>query len=160
MTPQLFTDQTYLRLAQGVAAAGTCLRGQYGALWLGPEGQPLASGYNDAPPGLPRCNDWADSPPADHLSISQVGCDIEDNHCVRTIHAEMNGIIAAARRGLILAGSTLYVSGRPCARCALAIVAVGACAVVWPEVQTYHNDDPDRVLRTFELGKVAVRVIA
>lgn len=49
---------------------------------------------------------------------------------------------------------------KPCCRCATAIVAIGACAVVWPQVQTYHTDDPDRVLRTFEQGGVAVRLIA
>jgi len=41
------------------------------------------------------------------------------------IHAESNGIIDAARRGISLIDSTLYVTGRPCFECAKKLIQVG-----------------------------------
>lgn len=56
--------------------------------------------------------------------------------CVRTVHAEMNAIIAAARFGVCLEGSTLYVSMTCCSNCARAIIGVGVKRVV--AAKRYH----------------------
>ena len=39
---------------------------------------------------------------------------MEDNHCIRTIHAENNAIIAAAKNGVCIKGATAYVNWEPC----------------------------------------------
>jgi len=43
----------------------------------------LATGYNGSLRGLPHC--------------TEVGCLIENGHCVRTVHAEANAILQAAK---------------------------------------------------------------
>lgn len=42
---------------------------------------------------------------------------MENGHCVATIHAEVNAIIQAARNGVNIDGSTLYVTASPCWNC-------------------------------------------
>jgi cytidine deaminase len=53
----------------------------------------------------------------------------------RTVHAEMDAITTAARRGLELGGSTLYTTTFPCHECARHIVAAGIKKVIF--VQPY-----------------------
>ena len=49
-----------------------------------------------------------------------------------TAHAEMNVICNAARTGVKLLGSTMYVTTHPCKECAKAIVQAGIVEVVIP----------------------------
>ena len=51
-------------------------------------------------------------------------------HCMRTIHAEENAIIQAAKFGISLQGSALYCKMEPCRACAMSIVAAGIKKVV------------------------------
>ena len=51
----------------------------------------------------------------------------------RSVHAEMNLISNAARRGVSLSGATLYVTTFPCHNCAKHIVASGISKVVYLE---------------------------
>lgn len=53
-----------------------------------------------------------------------------------TSHAEENAIAHAARSGARLKGCTLYVTHRPCCRCARAIIQSGIIAVVVGDGQT------------------------
>lgn len=160
-------DATHLTLAGVWARRATCLRGQYGCVYVDADNQVLASGYNGAPRGLPHCTDPL-GPMQDVRTLEDgsvigwtpdVGCLMEDSHCVRSVHAELNGIIQAARTGVSLLGSRLYVTGRPCQRCALAIVQVGVVEVIWPKEQTYHTDSEGAVLATFREAGIAVRLI-
>ena len=50
-----------------------------------------------------------------------------------TIHAELNGILKAAKEGIILIGSTLYVTHSPCRACASMLIQVGVKNVVYGE---------------------------
>ena len=51
----------------------------------------------------------------------------------RTVHAEMAAITDAARRGLSLAGSTLYSTTFPCHMCARHILSAGIKSVIYIE---------------------------
>lgn len=51
----------------------------------------------------------------------------------RTVHAEMDAIMSCARRGVGLAGCTLYATTFPCHNCARHIVAAGITRVVYIE---------------------------
>ena len=42
---------------------------------------------------------------------------MEDGHCVRTVHAEANAIVQAARNGARIDGGTIYVTASPCWGC-------------------------------------------
>ena len=87
----------------------TCERANVGAVAL-IDGRPLLSGYNGAPSGEPHC--------------SEIGCDIENGGCIRTVHAEANLVAMAARVGISLAGSRIYCTYSPCLVCARLLLNV------------------------------------
>src|SRR5205823_8721516 len=64
------------------------------------------------------------------LPISQIRNLIEFG---RAVHAEMAALIDAARRGVSVAGCTMYVTTFPCHLCARHIVAAGIKRLVYIE---------------------------
>ncbi len=76
----------------------------------------IATGYNGSIPGDDHCD--------------EAGCLIVDNHCVRTVHAEMNALIQAARRGHAVEGATAYITNMPCTTCSKALITAGVQRVV------------------------------
>lgn len=97
-------------IARLAASRSTCPRAQVGCVIV-KDNQVLATGYNGSPPGAEHCN--------------QGGCQMEHGHCVRSIHAEVNAVGQAARRGIALSGATAYVTHAPCRQCQKALVASG-----------------------------------
>jgi dCMP deaminase len=120
-----------MEIANVVAKRGTCNRADVGAV-IAREGRIISTGYVGAPAGQPHCTD--------------VGCEI-GNHkgCTRTIHAEVNAIVFAARFGIATDGGTIYSLLCPCYDCAKAIVNAGIVRLV------YHLEYRDsRGLRMLE----------
>jgi len=73
---------------------------------------------------------------------------MEDGHCVRTIHAEANAIIQAARNGVRIDGATVYVTASPCWGCFKMIANAGIQRIVFGE---FYRDE--RIFRfATELG--------
>jgi dCMP deaminase len=106
----------FLAIAEVVSRRSTCPRAHVGAVIVSAGNRILATGYNGSPPGEAHCDD--------------IGCLMEDNHCQRTLHAEVNAIAFAARAGVRLQGGRLYIwSSRgdsiPCRECEKVIKAVG-----------------------------------
>ena len=96
-------DDYYLDIAMMVAARSTCLRRQYGAVIVNND-EIIATGYNGAPRGEQNCCDLGE--------CQRIVNDIphgEKYEMCRSVHAEMNAIISAARKDMI--GSTLYLVG-------------------------------------------------
>lgn len=110
-------DRFYMHLAEAWALRSTCLRGNVGCVFVDDSGYVLSSGYNGAPRGLPHCD--------------QVGCLEYDDHCVRSVHAEMNAIIFAARQGVSLVNSRVFTTTRPCIRCTGMLIQVGVKEIIW-----------------------------
>lgn len=54
-------------------------------------------------------------------------------HCVRTVHAEANAIIQAAKNGVRIDGATLYTTAFPCWPCFKLIANAGIQRVVYGE---------------------------
>ena len=117
--------ETFMAVAQVMSNRATCPRLRTGAVIATADHQIVASGYNGAPRGLPHCD--------------EVGCLMEGGHCVRAVHAEANAILQAARRGVSLAGTTMYTLHRPCIRCAVTIVQSGVMRVEW--LYDYDSDE-------------------
>lgn len=65
-----------------------------------------------------------------------VGCMMRANHCVRTIHAEVNALLECSPEER--KGATIYVTARPCAECSKLIINSGITRVVY--AQDYHVD--------------------
>ena len=97
-------DNYYLDIADTVLIRSTCLRRKYGAIIVLND-EIIATGYNGAPRGRKNCPDIGKCLRAE-LDIPQG----ERYELCRSVHAEANAIISAARRDMI--GSTLYLVGR------------------------------------------------
>ncbi|MGM9522671.1 MAG: deoxycytidylate deaminase [Oscillospiraceae bacterium] len=94
----------YLDIAQTVAERSTCLRRQYGAIIVR-EDEIISTGYNGAPRGRKNCADLGVCK-RDQLGIPSG----ERYELCRSVHAEQNAIISAARRDCI--GATMYLAGK------------------------------------------------
>ena len=108
-------DEYFLKLAMLASERATCPRMHCGCV-LVKNKNVIATGYNGSIPGDEHCE--------------EVGCMIVDNHCVRTVHAEMNALIQAAKRGHAVEGAIVYVTNMPCTTCAKALITAGVTRVV------------------------------
>lgn len=102
-------DRLFMDIAERFAEQSTCTRGNVGAVIVR-DRRIISCGYNGSPPGHPHC--------------TEVGCDPPDG-CLRTIHAEANAILWAARAGIATFEATMYSTHAPCRTCAQAIAAAG-----------------------------------
>lgn len=123
-------DDYFLDLAEKVATRSTCDRLHVGAVIV-KDRNIVATGYNGSPSGLAHCDD--------------VGHLIKNGRCERTIHAEQNAIIQAAKHGTTIEGSEIYVTHSPCYTCAKFIITAGIKRVVCRTL--YSKDDVVDFLR-------------
>jgi dCMP deaminase len=68
------------------------------------------------------------------VSGSKVELELNNVTTSDCIHAELNGVLKAAKEGICLKGSTLYVTLSPCEMCAPMIAQVEVARVVYDEV--------------------------
>ena len=108
-------DEYFLKVAMLVSERATCPRMHCGCV-LVRDRQILSTGYNGSIPGDKHCEDD--------------GCIIVDNHCIRTIHAEMNAILQCSSHGISTHGSTAYITNMPCTNCSKALITSGIKEIV------------------------------
>ena len=96
-------ENYYLDIAETVAHRATCLRKKYGAIIVKNDSI-LATGYNGTPRGRQNCCDL------NFCQREKLGIPRGERYeLCRSVHAEMNAIIAASRENML--GSTLYLVG-------------------------------------------------
>ena len=95
-------ENYYLDIAQTVAERSTCMRKKYGAIIVKND-VIISTGYNGAPRGRKNCNEL-DFCMREKLNIPRG----ERYELCRSVHAEANAIIAAARERML--GATLYMA--------------------------------------------------
>ncbi|MGB2601475.1 MAG: cytidine/deoxycytidylate deaminase family protein [Candidatus Omnitrophota bacterium] len=116
-------DEYFMRIAHLVSTRSTCMRRKVGAVIVKNK-QVLATGYNGAPTGITHCD--------------KVGCLREElgvpsgqrHELCRALHAEQNAFLQAARHGVSLDGSILYITTQPCSICAKMIINVGIRKII------------------------------
>ena len=93
----------YLDLAEMVSQRSTCLRRRYGAVIVNND-EVVSTGYNGAPRGRKNCTEvgWCIR---EKLKIPRG----ERYEICRSVHAEANAIISAARDRML--GASLYLTG-------------------------------------------------
>ena len=111
-------DEYFMNIAREVATRSTCSRKHVGAVIVR-DRTILSTGYNGSVRGLPHCD--------------EVGHMMEDGHCVRTIHAEANAIIQAAKNGTRIDGAAIYVTASPCWTCFKTTANAGLTRIVFGE---------------------------
>jgi dCMP deaminase len=120
---RLSWDEYFMKIAQVVASRSTCERKLVGAVIV--RGRTiLSTGYNGSIRGMPHCTD--------------VGHMMENGHCVATIHAESNAILQAAKNGVMIDNSAIYVTASPCWLCFKQIANAGIRRIVYGE---FYRDD-------------------
>lgn len=116
-------EDYFMNIAREVSTRSTCDRKHVGAVIV--RGKTiLSTGYNGSLRGLPHCD--------------EVGHEMENEHCVRTIHAEANAIVQAARHGVQIEGSEIYVTASPCYDCFKMIANVGIGAIYYAQ---FYRDE-------------------
>jgi len=113
----------------------TCHRKSVGGI-LVLEGRTIMSGFCGAPSGLPHCTDEG------------VGCLIQvrdgRESCMRTLHCEPAMISFAAKEGIAVDGSELYITLSPCYECAKLLINSGIKAVYY--LEGYSGADGIKIL--------------
>lgn len=129
-------DEHWLKIAKVVSERSTCLRRNFGAVIVKGDRQ-VAVGYNGSARGTANCCD--------------IGWCLKDKYGIKEgagydrcragpLHAELNAIINAAREGVNISGSTMYISGLyadgketasyPCKGCQKSIINSGIEKVI------------------------------
>jgi dCMP deaminase len=130
-------DEYFMRIAKEVATRATCDRKHVGAVIVRDKSI-LATGYNGSIKGLPHCDEDG------HMMV--------DGHCVRTIHAEANAVIQAARNGVRIDQACIYVTASPCWNCFKMIANAGINRIGFGE---FYRDE-----RIFEFsGKLGIELV-
>ncbi len=116
-------ENYFMNIAREVATRATCDRKMIGAVIV--RGKTiLSTGYNGSLRGLPHCD--------------EVGHEMENGHCVRTVHAEANAIVHAARHGIQLEGAEIFITASPCYNCFKLIVNAGITKIYYGE---FYRDE-------------------
>ena len=126
-------DHYYVTIAADLCERSTCLRRRFGALIVKND-EIIATGYNGAPRKTKSSLDhgwcWREKHAIPHGKNYEL---------CRSVHAEQNAIIQAARRDMI--GATLYIAGEnadrsicdafPCVVCIRMIINAGIERLVY-----------------------------
>ena len=108
----------FMNIAKEVATRSTCDRKYVGAVIVR-EKTILSTGYNGSIKGLPHCD--------------EAGHEMVDDHCIRTTHAEANAIVQAAKNGVEINQSEIYVTASPCYNCFKLIANAGIKTIYYGE---------------------------
>jgi dCMP deaminase len=111
-------DEYFMEVARTVATRATCPRASVGAVVVR-DHRILTTGYNGAPRHVAHC--------------TEVGCLMQNGHCVRTTHAEANAIVQGALHGVGLAGATIYCTHQPCLSCSKLLISAGILRIVYEQ---------------------------
>ena len=137
-------ESYYLDIAETVLERSTCSRSHSGALIVRND-EIVSTGYNGAPRGRSNCIDLG------YCIRERLGIPAGERYeLCRSVHAEMNAIISAARRDTL--GATLYLAGREaksgellhdatsCSMCRRLIINAGIeKVVIRRDVDTYDT---------------------
>ena len=136
-------ENYYLDIAETVLERATCLRRVYGAIIVKND-EIISTGYNGAPRGRHNCVDMGYCT-REAMAVPRG----ERYELCRSVHAEANAIISAARRDMV--GATLYLVGRnaqtgellndatSCSMCRRTVINAGIARVVIRRTPTEYE---------------------
>lgn len=149
----------YLNRAKVAAERSTCLRRKVGAVIIKDDAE-VSSGYVGSPRGLENCIDLGTC-----LRIELGTPSGERYELCRSVHAEQNAIINAARTGAPVLGGEMYISSeligekykedlsqmehtiRPCALCMKEIINAGITRV-------HMRDELSGAVKSYDIGQL------
>ena len=120
MATQEQLDKVYMQNAVNLSTLSHAVRKKVGCILVTPENLQIGA-YNGQPSGWDNvCEDHF--PNTDELKTKNT-----------VIHAELNAILHAARQGVSVKGSTIYITMSPCSACSAMIAQAGIKMVVYEE---------------------------
>ena len=122
--PRPSWDEYFMEIAEVVAKRSNCSRRHVAAVIV-KDNHLLSTGYNGTPRGVQNCFDGGCPRCSGHAPS---GTSLDECLCV---HAEQNAICQAARYGVNVGGSTIYITLSPCLTCAKLIINAGITEVVY-----------------------------
>jgi len=135
-----------MQITELVSTRATCLRRKVGAVIVR-DRRVLTTGYNGPPENIMHCEERGGCL-RDELKIPSG----ERMELSRAIHAEQNAIIQAAKTGISIQDSTLYVTTHPCFTCAKMLINAGVKEII------YKDGYPDEFAKEI-LKEAGVKVI-
>jgi len=127
----MLSDANFINIASELASASKCVSKQVGAVIV-KDGRILSTGYNGTPAGFTNCCDhWDNEYTKEHHEWSKT----------YEIHAEMNAIIWAARKGICIENATIYVTLEPCSECSKNLIASGIKRIVYSKPYEHTHSD-------------------
>jgi dCMP deaminase len=130
-------DHYFMNIARQAATRSTCERKFVGAVIVR-DRMILSTGYNGSIRGMPHCD--------------EVGHDLENGHCVATIHAEANAVLQAAKNGVNISGSEIYTTASPCWNCFKLLANAGIKRIYYGEF--YRDEKSFRIA-----GQIGIELI-
>lgn len=143
----MISDRNFINIAKEIATASKCVSKQVGAVIV-KEGRILSTGYNGTPAGYTNCKEhWNGEYTKDHHDWSKT----------YEIHAEMNALIWAARKGISIEGATIYVTLEPCSECSKNLIAAGIKEIVYD--RAYEHTDSNVISKFIKDNGVKISQI-
>ena len=125
MKDKVLLRKAFINIAKNISELSSCVQYKVGAI-LVKDGRILSTGYNGTPPGFINCNEYFSSGKPSREEHAKFSEETE-------IHGELNAILFAARNGISIEGSVLYVTLHPCKHCLKMICAAGIKEVYYAE---------------------------
>lgn len=113
----------FMANAELISKRSTCDRAFVGAV-LVKDNRIIATGYNGGVAATDNCCD--------------IGHYMEEEHCIRTVHAEMNALIQCAKEGISTNGTEIYVTHFPCINCTKALLQAGIQKITFTDSYRKH----------------------
>jgi len=143
----MLSDENFINIAQEISTASKCVSKQVGAVIV-KDGRILSTGYNGTPAGYINCREhWDGEYTSEHHEWSKT----------YEIHAEMNAIIWAARKGISVEGSTIYVTLEPCSECSKNIIASGVVRIVY--LKAYEHNHSAIISKFIKDNNVSIEML-
>jgi len=121
-----------------VSLRGTCNRRQVGCI-LVKDKRILATGYNGAIVGAKHCDEIG------HLMVEE--------HCIRTVHAEINALAQCAKYGIACEGAIAYINTFPCFDCFKALINAGITEIYYSsEYESEGKNNVKEFAQTLHIG--------
>lgn len=116
----------FMGIALAVRERADCTGSRVGAIIV-VDRRIVSTGYNGTPENMPNCTEGGCHRCANReLYPPGTGYDL----CI-CVHAEQNALLAAARFGIAVQGSTVYTTMRPCFGCTKEMLQAGVHAVYY-----------------------------
>jgi dCMP deaminase len=124
-------DEVFLNVVEDISELSTCVSFKVGCIIVN-DNRIISMGYNGTPAGCVHCYEMFDY---DKIhSDKKIRKEHHEWSLIHEIHAEINAILYAAKKGIAIDNSVMYCTLMPCNNCLKAICSSGVKKVYYSEI--------------------------